>query len=292
MAFKTNYMTKYDQLDRFTKQQQDPTTTPAGAASRQRTKRMVALGQSQAEETKVAMQSSAQGVKRIFNQSDIGSSRERGLGPDFDAASWIQGIEEDYQENKRDEEYNALKISEDLYGKKGVQAGSVASQSYFDSPIIEGELRGRSRRAGDASPEVQQTIMNKIIEVGSRLDMSDYEIAYTLATVRYESGFNPDAAAKSSSARGLGQLINRTGKAYGINVENQWDVDMQVQAVLEHTSDNFRMAAKKGYSNDYVYALHHDGPALDSGGLGIGKENVMPFVPKYLELVKSFRGEE
>jgi hypothetical protein len=291
MAFKTNYMTKYDQLNRFAKQQKDPTTKAAGASSRERTKRMLALGEAQAEQTKASMQSSAQGVKRIFSQSDIGASRERALAPDLDMASWIQGMEEDASENKPEESYNPIQLSEDLYGKKGVQTGEVAPQSYFDSPLIEGDLRGNSRRAGDVSPAVQQEIVNKIVDVGSKLGMTDYEIAYTLATVRYESGFNPDAAAKSSSARGLGQFIDKTGKSYGIFPENQWDVDMQVQAVLEHTSDNFRMARKKGYSNDYVYALHHDGPALDSGGLGLSEKHIMPYVPKYLDLVENFRGE-
>ena len=291
MAFKTNYMTKYDQLDRFVKQQRDGATQGAGVGSRERTKKMLALGEAQAEQTKVSMESSAKGVRRLFNQVDIKESRG-GLDPDLQTAAMMQAIQEDFEENKPEEDYDPVKLTEDLYGKKGAQAGSVASQSYFNEPIIEGDLRGNSRRAGDVDPTVQQKIVNRMIEVGSTLGMTDYEIAYALATVRYESGFNPDAAAKSSSARGLGQFIDRTGVGYGIDQENQWDVDAQVQAVLEHTSDNFRNAEQKGYTNDYVYALHHDGPSLKSGGLGKAKEHVMPYVPKYLKLIESFRGEE
>jgi len=292
MAFKTDYLTKYDQLNRFVKQQRDGATQGAGVGSRQRTQKMLALGEAQAEQTASAMRTSAQGVRRIFNQSDVASSRGSELSPDLQTAAMMQAIQEDFEENKPEDDYDPIKLSEDLYGKKGVQSGNVATQSYFNEPIIEGDLRGNSRAAGDVTPETQQEIVNKIVDVGSKLGMTDYEIAYTLATVRYESGFNPDASAKSTSARGLGQFVNETGKAYGLNVENQWDVDMQVQAVLEHTADNFRMAAKKGYSDDYVYALHHDGPSLSSGGLGLAKKHVMPYVPKYLKLIESFRGEE
>lgn len=292
MAFKTDYLTKYDQLNRFVKQQRDGATQGAGVGSRQRTQKMLALGEAQAEQTASAMRTSAQGVRRIFNQSDVASSRGSELNPDLQTAAMMQAIQEDFEENKPEDDYDPIKLSEDLYGKKGVQSGNVATQSYFNEPIVEGDLRGNSRAAGDVTPETQQEIVNKIVDVGSKLGMTDYEIAYTLATVRYESGFNPDASAKSTSARGLGQFVNETGKAYGLNVENQWDVDMQIQAVLEHTADNFRMAAKKGYSDDYVYALHHDGPSLSSGGLGLAKKHVMPYVPKYLKLIESFRGEE
>ena len=292
MAFKTDYLTKYDQLNRFVKQQRDGATQGAGVGSRQRTQKMLALGEAQAEQTASAMRTSAQGVRRIFNQSDVASSRGSELSPDLQTAAMMQAIQEDFEENKPEDDYDPIKLSEDLYGKKGVQSGNVATQSYFNEPIVEGDLRGNSRAAGDVTPETQQEIVNKIVDVGSKLGMTGYEIAYTLATVRYESGFNPDASAKSTSARGLGQFVNETGKAYGLNVENQWDVDMQIQAVLEHTADNFRMAAKKGYSDDYVYALHHDGPSLSSGGLGLAKKHVMPYVPKYLKLIESFRGEE
>lgn len=190
-----------------------------------------------------------------------------------------------------DTSYDPLKLTEDLYGKQGVQSGEVASHSYFNTPIIAGDLRGNSRKAGDVSPEVQQEIVNRIVEYGSRMDMEDYEIAYALATARYESGFNPDASAKSTSARGLGQFINKTGEAYGITSENQWDVDIQIQALLEHTRDNFKLARNKGYSNEYVYAIHHDGPSLDKDGLTKSKKHVMPYVPKYLKLIENLRGQ-
>lgn len=290
MAFKS-YKTRYDTLDRFVKKQLSETKAGAGETSRARTKKMIGLGQSAAAQTEAGMESSAQGVRKIFNQVDIGDSREE-TNPDLEIASWMQSIEETVQKPDQDSSrgFEDLTLTEELFGKKGVQEGKVAAQSYFNEPIITGDLRGNSRKAGDVTPAVQQEIVNKIVEYGSRLDMSDYQIAYALATARYESGFNPDAAAKSSSARGLGQFINSTGENYGITSANQWDVDTQIQALLEHTVDNFTMAEKKGYGNEYVYALHHDGPALDRGGLALAREHIMPFVPRYQKLIDKYRG--
>ena len=181
-----------------------------------------------------------------------------------------------------------LSLTERLYGKKGVQAGEPAAQSYFDSEILDRPFKGNSRKAGDISLDQQEKIMEMIINTGRQQGMSNREIALTLATVRFESGFNPDAAAKSSSATGLGQFINDTGEKYGLTDENRWDVAMQVQAVVDHTLDNIEMANKKGYGEEYVYALHHDGPALDSGGLDLSKKEVMPYVDAYEQMLENY----
>jgi len=114
MAFKNKgHMTKFDQLDRFVKQQLDPTTAGAGATSRQRTKQYLALGQAQAEQTKQAMRSSAQGVKRMFSKTDISASREDTLPSDLNIASWMQSIEQESEENKTEQDYNPLQRTED-----------------------------------------------------------------------------------------------------------------------------------------------------------------------------------
>ena len=104
MAFKTDYLTKYDQLNRFVKQQRDGATQGAGVGSRQRTQKMLALGEAQAEQTVSAMRTSAQGVRRIFNQSDVASSRGSELSPDLQTAAMMQAIQEDFEENKPEDE--------------------------------------------------------------------------------------------------------------------------------------------------------------------------------------------
>ena len=181
-------------------------------------------------------------------------------------------------------------LPKNLVGKRGTENVEVASQSYFNSGILDRKYAGNSREAGDVSLEVQQRVIKSIINEGARVGLSDKEIAIALATARHESGFNPDASAKSSSATGIGQFINDTGTAYGIKDANRWDMDTQVDALVNHVYDNAQLARKKGYGDEYIYALHHDGPALDRTGLSKSKELVMPYVSGYLKLIKEFRG--
>ena len=288
MAF--NHLKKLNELERLPKQEQSiQSGSKAGLGSRQRTQQMLSQGQEKITDMKIGMDDASRGVQRIFARNTI-RPEEDSMSPWMDLFSTEEERITKEAKDKLDEDYDPFKLTEELYGKKGVQEGKPAKQSYFDTEIIEGGLRGNSRKAGDASLDVQQTVVNKIIEVGGKMGMTDYEIAYTLAIARYESGFNPDAAAKSSSASGVGQFIDGTGSKYGITNENRWNVDVQVQALVDHTLDNFELAKKKGYGNEYVYALHHDGISLAKNGLSKGKEHVMPFVPKYLKAIEQFRG--
>lgn len=289
MAF--NHLKKLNELERLPKQEQSiQSGSKAGLGSRQRTQQMLSQGQEKITDMKIGMDDASRGVQRIFARNTI-RPEEDSMSPWMELFSTEEERITKEAKDKLDEDYDPLKLTEDLYGKKGVQEGKPVEQSYFDTALIEGGLRGNSRKAGDVSPEIQQTVVNKIIEVGSQQGMTDYEIAYALSIARYESGFNPDAAAKTSSASGIGQFIDETGAKYGITNENRWDLDIQVQALVDHTIDNFETARKKGYGNEYVYALHHDGPGLGSGGLAKGKKNVMPYVPRYLKAIKNYRGE-
>ena len=285
-----NHLKKLNELERLPKQEESVQTgNRAGLGSRGRTQEMLGMSGQRAAQITSDMDSSARGIQRIFARNTL-RPEENNMSPWIDMLSVEENKLKEEAKDKLDEDYDPFKLTEELYGKKGVQEGEPVKQSYFNTEIIEGGVRGNSRKSGDASIEVQQTVVNKIIEVGSKQGMTDYEIAYALAIARHESGFNPDAAAKSSSASGIGQFVDDTGAKYGITDESRWDLDMQVQALIDHTIDNFETARKKGYGNEYVYALHHDGPGLGSGGLAIGKKNVMPFVPKFLKAIKQFRG--
>ena len=68
---------------------------------------------------------------------------------------------------------------------------------------------------------VNKKDINLIIGTGRQAGMSEREIAYTLATASVESGFNPEAAAHESSASGIGQFVNLTGKSYNINKDTR-----------------------------------------------------------------------
>ena len=176
----------------------------------------------------------------------------------------------------------ASSLPASLLGSKGSLKGDVASQSYFNKPLS-GNFASFSRAAGDTTKEEKQKVINLIIDTGRQAGMSEREVAYTLATASVESGFNPEAAAHGSSASGIGQFVNLTGKSYNINEDTRWDLEAQVQALVDHTVDNIAMAKQKGLGEEYIYALHHDGPKLDRDGLSISRKKVMPLVPKYLK---------
>jgi len=176
----------------------------------------------------------------------------------------------------------ASSLPASLLGSKGGLEGDVASQSYFNKPLS-GNFASFSRAAGDTTKEEKQKVINLIIGTGRQAGMSEREIAYTLATASVESGFNPEAAAHESSASGIGQFVNLTGKSYNINKDTRWNLEAQVQALVDHTVDNITMAKQKGLGEEYIYALHHDGPKLNRDGLSISREKVMPLVDKYLK---------
>jgi len=198
-------------------------------------------------------------------------------------ASTMNLLKEEMRAFKKDS--SVLVIPESLYGKKGTEKGEVASNSYYNNPVP----KGFTRNAGGAPKEAQEAAIKEIIRVGRTLEATPEQIAYALATARYESGFNIYASAKSTSANGLGQFIDETGGAYGLSSDSREDLGMQAQALIEHTMDNFDMAAKKGYDKSYVYALHHDGPKLNKGGLAISKKHIMPLVSQYQKLLETYR---
>ena len=189
----------------------------------------------------------------------------------------------------------AYGLTEELYGSKGSGKGEIVKQSYFNLALPKNST-STSRSAGATTKATKQKVIDMIIETGYKAGMDDEEVAYTLAIAAHESGFNPEASARESSASGVGQFLNDTGTKYGLNDGNRWDLSMQVQALVDHTQDNFEVVRKKSLSNDYVYAIHHDGQtkvskqnysSTSTPGLNISKEKVMPLVNKYLTYVRS-----
>jgi len=99
MAF--NHLEKLDQYDRFAQENSGvgSTKSGAGSASRQRTKQYLGLGETMSERARKNVESSTQGVRRMFAQVDIGAAREERQNPDLDMAAWVQSIEEEAKEN-------------------------------------------------------------------------------------------------------------------------------------------------------------------------------------------------
>lgn len=166
---------------------------------------------------------------------------------------------------------------------------TVFKRSHYYDPI-DYSLRqphGRSRRWGDISPAAQKDVIAIILEEAARQKLPVGETALLLATARIESGFNPDAAATTTSAAGLGQFIDNTAKAFGLIGDKRFSLRHNIRAMILHIRDNLRTACDKygAQSYDqavsYAYALYHDGPSLKYGGLEIAKANVVPWARRY-----------
>jgi len=185
-------------------------------------------------------------------------------------------------------------IYDSMIQKKGLayHDGQIldSDRTHYREPIDNspGRLAGNSRAWGDASPEVQSRSVDALIQASQRGGLSQRQTAYVLAMARVESGFNPDAAAGTTTAFGLGQFIDATGKGYGITSSNRGDITKQAEALVATYKDDAALAKKNGQGDEYIYKYHHDGPVGDYGGLDLSKQYVMPFVGDYEKFVKRY----
>lgn len=184
-------------------------------------------------------------------------------------------------------------IYESMIQPKGAayRESRVASHSHYRDPIdrTPGRPAGNSRIWGDASPEVQSRSVDAIIAASERAGLNVRQTAHVLAIARVESGFNPDAAAGTTSAFGLGQFINKTGEHYGIRHSNRGELTRQADGLVAHFLDNTALAAKRGKGEDHIYKYHHDGPTAEHGGLRISAEQVSPYIDRYESFVREHR---
>jgi LysM repeat protein len=138
------------------------------------------------------------------------------------------------------------------------------------------KLRGNSRTVGDANKDVQDTIIDMIITIAVRYGLSYKEISYILLTTKVESGFNPDAAAGTTSAAGLAQgtvgFINDAltqsedilGFQLDLRNEEVFDAEKGCYAVIYSFLLN-KSKVMESYTSDqseyweWLYLLHHDG---------------------------------
>ncbi|MGO3127153.1 MAG: peptidoglycan-binding protein [Luteimonas sp.] len=187
-------------------------------------------------------------------------------------------------------------VYEDLIQPKGAayRASQLKGWSHYLEPIIDdpARLSGNSRIWGDATPEVQSRVIDSLVEASREAGLDARNTAHVLAIARIESGFNPDAAAGTTSASGLGQFVDKTGLSYGLNGNNRFDVDAQASALVAHFIDNRALAERRGQDEAYIYKYHHDGPALDYGGLALSRAKVLPLIESYTRFVEERFGFE
>ncbi len=155
--------------------------------------------------------------------------------------------------------------------KKGYK--EVKSYSHYNDSIerTQGRPAGNSRIWGDASPAVQEQVIEALITSSQQRGLSTSDTARVLAIVRAESGFNPDAASNESAA-GFGQFLDGTRKQYGIAEQDMFDIPVNANAVVEHYLFCKKRAESKGFSGNEkdarTYKYYHDGPNSDGRDYG------------------------
>ncbi|SHO56992.1 transglycosylase SLT domain-containing protein [Vibrio quintilis] len=153
----------------------------------------------------------------------------------------------------------------------------IKPYSYLNYPLdkSEGRIRGNSRVAGDISEKNQRKVINYLYETSKRLKFTKDQAAAFIATAAIESGFNPDAAAGTSSAAGIGQFIKKTAGVYGMKCpEDCFDYQKNIDALGQIFKNEYMVySSRDGYQDQegaiMLYAYHHDGPHPKDDGLGI-----------------------
>jgi len=188
--------------------------------------------------------------------------------------------------------YNGIDLVKYLrvYRQKDPLASSIKNQSFFNQPIdLEKTPKGKTRKWGDASDKERAQCIDLLIAECELSGLSDNATIYLVAMIYIESGFNPDAAATTTSACGLGQFINSTAKAYGLTKATRFDATENVRAICSLWGDLYGIAKKQTgieQENDdlfvKIYKYYHDGFLRDYGGEGIAKDRIIPVYKRLL----------
>jgi len=172
-------------------------------------------------------------------------------------------------------------IYEILRSQKGAEykKDKIKKYSYLHKkPNIDkpaGALAGLSRIHGDVSPKVQDRIIDILIEIGARYKLSYRDIAHMLLMCKIESGFNPDAAAGTTSASGLGQFteagVEEAAKKHISKKRLDFTLDLSGDYRFDAERGAFgvllsymicKEKAKKHFHENYekyLYIFHHEG---------------------------------
>lgn len=186
-----------------------------------------------------------------------------------------------------------------MVDKPGFAYGShlIKSHSHYLEPIdtTEGRLCGRSRVWGDASIDTQSKVIYAVESACKAKGFNSAETAFAMALVRCESGFNPDAAAATTSASGVFQLIDDTRATLcsreGIKNVGPFCMATSLTCGMEALREMFAFARSKGASPgsdryfQLAYAYHHDGPSLKHGGQEIAAKSVLPVMRQALKAI-------
>ncbi len=173
--------------------------------------------------------------------------------------------------------------------KSALPRPKTVSWSHFNDPVDKtpNGLHGRSRAWGDIDPSSRQTVIEELLTSAEKISLSRKDTALLLAITRVESGFNPDAAARTTSASGLGQFIEKTGSSFGITNATRFSLRENISAMFSYIGEcagYARRDLKGSQSSDpapFIYAHYHDGPKLGLGGLKIAQAEVVPWRDRF-----------
>jgi murein DD-endopeptidase MepM/ murein hydrolase activator NlpD len=167
----------------------------------------------------------------------------------------------------------------------------------IDKPA--GALAGNSRIHGDATPVVQDHVIDLLVEIGARFKLAYRDIAHLLLICKIESGFNPDAAAGTTSAAGLGQYtvatveeaakptISKSRLGFILDLSGDYVMDAERGAygvVLSYMIAKEK--AVKHFGNDYekkLYLFHHEGWYFQPTAENMAKARTL----KVIEIIKT-----
>lgn len=175
----------------------------------------------------------------------------------------------------------------------------IKSYSLYNKPIDKGleDLKGNSRRWGDASSEVKRESMSALLNESMKRGLSKSKASFVLATSYVESGFNPDAAASSTSAGGLGQFVKKTARACGLDGMEVFDVKEASSATVRYIKNIFDKVTKKepniSESDLFVdsYSHYHDGGIINSETEEkISRAKVLPLVGEFETWIDEMEG--
>lgn len=168
-----------------------------------------------------------------------------------------------------------------LYAQKGMAylEGEIISESLLKVyPNIDSTktLKGNSRISGDIDLQSQREIIDMLITIGARYKLTYKDISYILLCAHVESGYNPDAAAGTTSAAGIGQATTafvdytfknsskRLGFTLDITGERIFDAELGCYSlVFSFLRSRDLVSDFYNINNDdywrWLYYLHHDG---------------------------------
>lgn len=184
-----------------------------------------------------------------------------------------------------------------IYTKKGhaPKDSQIASHSHYPDPVDTSKSpRGNSRIWGDIGEDDQEQVIRTIVDTAHTMDVEVHDIAIIVAIAKYESGFNPDAAAATTSASGLGQFTDKTQKDFGLDETNRFDAAAGGKALVKICLRNKKLA-QKDHPDDvdtWIYKYHHDGPKGEYGGLELSQQHVVPNIAKIEPIIEKYLNNE